>query len=202
MDVQRLSHIKRINVIGTSGSGKSTFGRRLAGSLELPFFEMDQVYWRPNWQQPTDAEFIPQIQRITEQPRWVLDGNYSRTTAVKWRHVQLVVWLDMPFARTVFRVTSRCLKRSLTQTEVWPGTGNRETLRKSFLSRESVVLWAITSYRRNRQRYRDMMASPKCSHIRFVRLTSPASSESFLKAAHAAAEQNEAPAPDQERSGK
>jgi adenylate kinase family enzyme len=31
--------ISRINVIGTSGSGKSTFGRKLAATLQYPYIE-------------------------------------------------------------------------------------------------------------------------------------------------------------------
>ena len=186
MDPKRLSAIERINVIGTSGSGKSTFGRNLAGILGFPFIEMDALYWKPNWQEPTDEEFESKVKAATEDSHWVLDGNYSRTTSIKWRHVQQVVWLDMSFVRTVFQVTKRCIKRSLNQTEFWPGTGNRETLRKAFLSRESVILWSISSYGRNRRRYSRMMQSPEFSHIWFVRLKSTNGIRLFLEAARIA----------------
>ena len=183
IDAERLSQIERINVIGTSGSGKSTFGRRLADSLGLPFVEMDAVYWRPNWGQPTDDEFIPQIAQIAARPRWVLDGNYSRTTPAKWERAQLVVWLDMSLTRTIYRVTSRCIKRSFSGEEVWPGTGNRETLRKSFLSRKSVILWALTNFHRNRRRYAEWFAANEYPHLAFVRLRSPGEVERFLEVA-------------------
>ena len=78
-DVHRLSQIRRINVVGTPGSGKTTFGRRLAEVLGLPFVEMDQVYWGRDWAEPTDEVFFPELERITAGPSWVLDGNYSRT---------------------------------------------------------------------------------------------------------------------------
>ncbi|HDY8086621.1 TPA: (d)CMP kinase, partial [Vibrio vulnificus] len=35
--------MKRINVIGTSGSGKSTFSRQLASKLKYPYLEMDAI---------------------------------------------------------------------------------------------------------------------------------------------------------------
>ena len=173
IDINRLSQIERINVIGTSGSGKSTFARELAELLGLPFIEMDAIYWGRNWTEPSDEEFIPKVKTATERPRWVLDGNYSRTTPVKWRQVQLVVWLDMSFVRTVARVSTRCVKRSLSNTEIWPDTDNRETFRKSFFSRESIILWAITSYKRNRHKYAEMMKSPNYAPIWFLRLSSP-----------------------------
>ena len=179
-DIDRLLQIKRVNVIGTSGSGKSTFGRALAELLGLPYIEMDRVYWGPQWAEPVDEVFIAKVEAVTEQANWLLDGNYSRTTPVKWRQVQLVVWLDMSFCRTLYRVTSRCVQRSLKKTEIWPGTGNRETLGKAFLSRESVILWAMTSYRRNRRRYARMMKAPEYAPIWFVRLRSPVEVEAFL----------------------
>lgn len=182
-DIDRLSEIERINVIGTSGSGKSTFGRQLAEILELPYVEMDSIFWQPNWTESSDEQFLPKIESITDGQRWVLDGNYSRTKPFKWRNVQLVVWLDMSFVRTLYQVTSRSLKRAFSKSEIWSGTGNRESLRRSFLSRESVILWAITSYARNRRRYAAQMESSELEHIWFVRLRSNRDIEAFLKAA-------------------
>ena len=37
----------KINVVGTSGVGKSTLARRLAQELSLPYIEMDVLYWLP-----------------------------------------------------------------------------------------------------------------------------------------------------------
>lgn len=175
--------VERINVIGTSGSGKSTFARRLAGILDLPYVEMDRLYWGPNWSEPSDAEFLPRVETATAADRWVLDGNYSRTTPIKWRRVQLVVWLDLSFPRTVSRVIGRCLRRSWSGTELWPGTGNVETLAKSFLSRDSIILWAITSYRRNRARYGRLFTSGEYPAVHFIRLRSPQAVTEFLRTA-------------------
>ena len=81
-----------INVVGTSGSGKSTLARRLAHRLELPWIELDRLYWRPNWQGAPDEAFFAAIAAATATPGWVLDGNYNRSRSVKWRAVDLVIW--------------------------------------------------------------------------------------------------------------
>lgn len=49
----------KINVVGTSGSGKSTLAHRLAQQLNLPYIQMDQLYWRANWQGTPDEDFLP-----------------------------------------------------------------------------------------------------------------------------------------------
>ncbi|PLN53457.1 adenylate kinase, partial [Klebsiella pneumoniae] len=90
-----------INVVGTSGSGKSTLARRLAHRLELPWIELDRLYWRPNWQVAPDEAFFAAIAAATATPGWVLDGNYNRSRSVKWRAVDLVIWVDYGFWRTL-----------------------------------------------------------------------------------------------------
>lgn len=65
----------RINIIGTSGSGKSTLGKRLARQLNVPYIDMDTLYWRPNWQGTPDEELYAKLEQILQQPGWVLDGN-------------------------------------------------------------------------------------------------------------------------------
>ena len=77
----------------------------------------------------------------------------------KWKRVQLVIWLDLSFPRTIFRVTKRALHRSLTKKELWPDTGNRESLTKAFLSKESIIWWAMTTHNKNRKKYGELMAS-------------------------------------------
>ena len=178
--LDHIADLRRINVIGTSGSGKSHFSRQLAEVLAIPCYEMDAVFWKPDWQESADEEFVPKISEITSRDAWILDGNYTRTTPEKWRSVQLVIWLDLSFPRTVLRVTKRAILRGWGQHELWPGTGNRESLAKAFLSRDSIILWAITTYRRNRRKYSGALRSPEWAHIEFIRLRSPREVTAFL----------------------
>ncbi|TOH24481.1 AAA family ATPase, partial [Vibrio parahaemolyticus] len=39
--------MKRIAVIGSGGSGKSTFSALLGKKLNLPVHHLDQLYWKP-----------------------------------------------------------------------------------------------------------------------------------------------------------
>ncbi|WP_313520127.1 hypothetical protein [Pseudomonas sp.] len=175
---------RRINVVGTSGSGKSTFARRLAHQLDLPYVEMDALFWRPDWQESDDQSFFARLQRALAQPGWVLDGNYNRTTAMKWQRVEMIVWIDYSFIRTLYQAISRALRRSFSGEELWPGTGNRESFRRSFLSRNSILLWTLKNFRSNRRRYAEAFADPRLAHIQRVRLRSPAAVETFLLALH------------------
>lgn len=142
-----------INVVGTSGSGKSTLARRLAHRLELPWIELDRLYWRPNWQGAPDEAFFAAIAAATATPGWVLDGNYNRSRSVKWRAVDLVIWVDYGFWRTLRQAVWRAASRAWRHQELWPGTGNCESFRRSFCSRESIILWTLKTWRQHRRRY-------------------------------------------------
>ena len=172
---------RRINVIGTSGSGKTSFSRRLAELLAIAHIEMDAVFWGPNWNQPSDDEFFAKLRNALEaNENWVLDGNYTRTTPIKWTHADCVVWLDLPFLQTVFRVLKRSVVRSFSGDEIWAGTGNRESLWKCFFSRDSVLLWSIQTHASNRVTFQSMMTDPQYEHIEFIRIRSSRVAREFL----------------------
>ena len=75
----------KINVIGCSGSGKSTFARQLASLYAVPYIEMDALHWQKNWQPATDEQLYKKLsQALQNAPNgWVLDGNYTRTQPIK-----------------------------------------------------------------------------------------------------------------------
>ena len=71
--------MQRVLVIGSSGSGKSTFARRLSEMIGAPFVSLDALYWKPGWVASDNAEFDARVTEIARQPRWVMDGNYGGT---------------------------------------------------------------------------------------------------------------------------
>lgn len=149
----KAGQIRRINVVGTSGSGKSTFARKVAEKIRSPYIEMDKIFWEPNWKEKEDHRFLADLEAALQGDRWVLDGNYYRTQNIKWRRVDLVIWLDFSFPVTFFRALRRALWRATTKAELWEGTGNKESFRKTFLKKDSILWWTIASYPKTKERY-------------------------------------------------
>ncbi|MGR5945640.1 AAA family ATPase [Enterobacter sp. C4G1] len=179
----------KINIIGTSGSGKSTLARRIAAELAIPYIEMDRLYWRPNWQGTEDDALWAKLENtLAATEDWVLDGNYNRTRPVKWRNVDLVVWVDYGFTLTLYQAVSRAFRRAWHKQELWPGTGNCESFRRSFFSRESIIIWTIKTWRSNRERYEVDMRNPQYDHIRFVRITRRQDAETLISSLKAQSE--------------
>ena len=171
---------QRINVVGASGSGKSTFSRKLSTIPSITHIEIDAIFWQPNWQEPDEDIFFTKLSaEISSLSCWVLDGNYARTIPIKWERVQVVIWLDYSFIRTVFQAIKRAIPSAFSQKELWAGTGNKETWRQLF-SKDSIVLYTIKTHNKVRKKYKLFMLDKSYSHIEFVRLRLPKESEQFL----------------------
>jgi len=169
---------QRISVVGTSGSGKTTVGRAMAARLGIPFVELDALAWLPGWVNRPLAELRELVDERTRGPTWVVDGNYSKVRDIVWARANTVVWLDYPFRHVFGQLLRRTLRRSLRREELW--SGNRESLRMSFLSRESILLWAIRTHSRRKRQYPALFSRPEHAHLKVVRLCSPAAARQWL----------------------
>jgi adenylate kinase family enzyme len=177
--------VRRVSVVGTSGSGKSTVGAALAARLGTDFLELDSVFHQPGWVPLPREEFRRRVAAVVAGERWVIDGNYtSQVKDLVWARADTVVWLDLP-KRTVMRqIIWRSFWRAAARTELW--NGNRERWRNFFsLDKEqSVIAWAWQTYAAKRAKLEAAMADPGNSHLEFVRLTSPGAVRRFLSGVH------------------
>lgn len=169
---------RRVNVVGTSSSGKTTFARALARRLRVPHVELDALHWEANW-----TEAAPQVMRerttaAIAADGWVVDGNYSVVRDLVWTRAEAIVWLDYPLRTVLWRYALRTRRRLRSQEELWPGTENREQLGRNVLRRDSLLWWILSTYRRRRREYPERLAAHP--HLAAVRLRSPAQAASWL----------------------
>ncbi len=169
----------RINVVGTCGSGKTTVAKTLAGLLGVPHVELDALFWRSGWGEATDPELRAAVSEAAARDAWVIDGNYSRVRDLIWPRADTIVWLDYSFLRVFSRLLARTIRRAVLREPLWHG--NRESLRTSFLSRESILLWAVKTHRRRRRQYRALLLDPAGRHPKVIRLRSSREAERWLR---------------------
>jgi adenylate kinase family enzyme len=169
----------RINVKGTSGSGKTTFAQELARRLGLPFVELDALHHGPNWAEPTDEEFRARVREAIEAAPdgWVIDGNYDRKLGeLVLGPSEKIVWLDLPFALKLRRLLRRTIRRILDDVELW--SGNKESWRGAFWGRDSLFWWMVKTHFRHRREWPARFAGDP----RFVRLRSVREAREWLDA--------------------
>ncbi len=175
------SHEKpqRIAVVGTSGSGKTTLAHRLAQRLGVAHVELDSLHWGPDWTPTPRDPFREQVAQALSGEAWTTDGNYSAVRDIIWARADTVLWLDYSLPVVMRRVIWRTIRRTVSREELW--SGNRERFRASFLARDSIILWALTSYRRRKREYPVLFDRPEYAHLRVVQLRSPRATEEWLE---------------------
>ena len=143
---------RRVVVYGTTGSGKTTVAARIAECIGVPHIELDAIFWLPDWTQKPPEEYKAEVSALLEEYHdgWVCDGNYSALREPTLPQADAIIWLRLPFRVIYWRLLKRTFRRAWTKESLW-GT-NRESLLKAFFSRDSLLLYAITSRRRHRPR--------------------------------------------------
>ena len=101
--------MERVMIIGCPGAGKSTLSRVLAEKLNMPLIHLDRLNWREGWQNVSKEEFDRLLTAEVVKPRWVIDGNYSRTIPLRLRYADTVVYLDFGRVRCALGVLKRII---------------------------------------------------------------------------------------------
>ena len=162
-------------VTSASGSGGTTVGRELAERLGVPFHELDALFWKPGWVESTADELRTTVEPLVATDAWVIDGSYqSKIGQLVLGNADVVVWLDLPEREWLPRLVRRTFRRARSGEVLWDG--NRESLRKAFLSRDSLILFTLRHVRGRRRRYPERFAG---YHV--VRLRSQGEIDSFLR---------------------
>ncbi len=172
--------VRRVSVVGNSGSGKSTTAARLAAKLGVPCIELDGVFHQPGWTELPREEFRARVTEIVAADGWVIDGNYSAVRDIGWARADTVVWLDLPRRVVMPRIVWRTVRRAALRRELWNGNRERWGNLLSLDKKESVIVWSWTQHNAYRERYLDAMRDPANAHLAFVQLRSPRAVREFL----------------------
>ncbi|PFG40823.1 adenylate kinase family enzyme [Georgenia soli] len=129
----------RIVVAGVSGSGKTTLARRAAARLGVPHVEIDALFHGPGWR--PRPEFLADVERLVVREEWVTEWQYAAARPLLLARADLMVWLDLPVARTMTQVTVRTVTRRVGRVELW--NGNREGPLLGVLHQpDHIIRWA------------------------------------------------------------
>ncbi|HZZ87675.1 MAG TPA: MATE family efflux transporter [Caulobacteraceae bacterium] len=94
--------VRHVAILGGAGSGKSTLARRLGPLVGAPVVHLDRLVFGPGW-----ARNPPEVVRERLAPllgeRWVVEGTYAEAAALTLPTADLVIWLDQPAWRRLWR---------------------------------------------------------------------------------------------------
>jgi len=179
--------VRRVSVVGNSGSGKTTVAAAIADALAVPHLELDAVFHQAGWQPLEREVFRARVAEFIAADGWVVDGNYSAVRDLVWARADTVVWLDLPRRQVMSQLTRRTLRRMLARAELW--NGNTEQLRDLFRMdpEQSILRWAWTQHGKYAERYGAAQHDPANQHLTFIRVPDHAAAAALVAGLAAAA---------------
>lgn len=101
---------RRILVIGSPGSGKSTFSRKLSDITGVHLIHLDKEFWNHGWVETPRDEWVKKQERMMSGAEWIIDGNYGGTLDLRIEKADTIICFQL--SRTVCLL--RYFKRVLT----------------------------------------------------------------------------------------
>jgi adenylate kinase family enzyme len=171
---------KRIVIVGTTSSGKSTLAEKLAGKLGYDFIELDALHWEPSWEEAPLVIFRERVEKTTQAESWVVAGNYRVVRDLIWAKAEAVIWLDYSLWRIFWQLTRRTFARWWKHEHLW-GT-NYEDLSKHFKlwSQESLFHWLFKTYWRRKREYPMLFAMPEYQNLKLFHFKRPHETNNWL----------------------
>lgn len=172
---------KRIVIIGSTSSGKSTLAEALANRFEMRFIDLDALHWEPNWQGAPLEVFRERVRTATQAPAWVVAGNYHVVRDLIWPQAEAVIWLDYSLPRIFWQLLRRTFIRWWRRELLW-GT-NRENLWMHFKlwSEDSLIHWLFKTYWRRKRETPELLALQEHQHLKLIRFSQPMETNGWMK---------------------
>ena len=183
-------NMQRIVIIGTTGSGKTFLAQRLAAAKGLTMIDLDDLRFEKNWVELQDDIFR---QRVTDELNrhfgWIAAGNYSILRDILWLKADTLIWINFGFWTTLRQLLHRTWRRVTTGGKAC--NGNVENWGK-VLSRQSILIWFLKTYWRNKKRYAVIFESAdQFPHLAKIMLRSRQDVERLIKSIVTASAQKE-----------
>ncbi|MFD2132395.1 DNA topology modulation protein FlaR [Pseudogracilibacillus auburnensis] len=108
---------KRIHIIGSVGSGKTTLAKQLSLKFDIPFYELDNVVWvrhKSGDIRRTEHEKEECLHTIIQSDSWIVEGVHSEEwVANSFLHADLIIFLDTKYSIRTYRIIMRFLKQKM-----------------------------------------------------------------------------------------
>jgi hypothetical protein len=98
----------KIVVIGSAGSGKSTFAQALSEKLQIEVIHLDRHFWQPGWKERPRAARIAILQNLVrDKGQWIIEGTYLSSSDDRLQAADTIIFLDIPRLLCLWHVIMR-----------------------------------------------------------------------------------------------
>lgn len=137
----------KIQICGYSGSGKSTFARKLGEMYKIKVLHLDSIHFSEGWMERSDIDMSVDVMRFMKQEDWIIDGNYTRIAPKRYEECDQLFYFNFNRIACLINVIRRYRKyRHTTRDDM--ASGCEEKLDFEF------VKWVLLDGRKRKQRLR------------------------------------------------
>ena len=87
--------MKRVLILGPSGTGKTTLSLKLEKLLNLSPLHLDALHFKSGWELREKSMVREEIKKfMNENNTWVMDGNWSHSLPLRLMKADTVIYLD------------------------------------------------------------------------------------------------------------
>jgi len=170
---------KKIVIIGVTGAGKTTLAKEISQRKGLPLYDLDDLYWLPEWQHHDQPAFRENINKALSADTWITTGNYSKVRDLTWDRADTLIWLDYKFTTAFRRLISRTFRRIFTGETCC--NGNTENLKTAFVS-DGIIPWLLKTYRPRKLEYSKIFENKdQYSSLKKIRLRNQEETNQFIR---------------------
>lgn len=108
---------KKIHIIGSVGSGKTTLAKQLSSKFDIAYYEIDNIIWKRRKSgdiRRTDEERDEYLNSIIRTEAWIIEGVHNEDwVANSFEQAELIIFLDTKYTIRTYRIIKRFVKQKL-----------------------------------------------------------------------------------------
>lgn len=108
---------KKIHIIGSVGSGKTTLAKEISTRLDIPYYELDNVVWLRHKSgdiRRTELEREEYLNSIIQSGSWIIEGVHNEDWVDNcFLNAVLIIFLDTKYSIRTYRIIKRFMKQKL-----------------------------------------------------------------------------------------
>ena len=103
--------MKRVVIIGSPGSGKSTFAAALSKKTGLPVIHLDYYYHQKDKNYQSDSKaWRKKVGELIKNDKWIMDGNYASSYDLRLPAAKTIILFNFPRYIAMWQVIKRRVK--------------------------------------------------------------------------------------------
>ena len=117
--------MKRICIIGGSGTGKTTLANNLGKQLKLPVYHIDGIHYLKDWEVRNKDERDRIILEKIDEDKWIIDGTYNSTLKQRLEKADFIIYLDYSSIAQIKGVLERFIRNHGKEKQEIPGCNEK-----------------------------------------------------------------------------